>query len=52
MGSDTLVYANLSDVQIRIRMEGNAKVKIGYRLEICIDPSRASLFDTQTEQRI
>jgi len=52
MGSDTLVYANLSDVQIRIRMEGNAKVKIGDRLEIGIDPSRASLFDTQTEQRI
>ena len=52
MGSDTLVYANLSDVQIRIRMEGNAKVKIGDRLEIGIDPSRASLFDTHTEQRI
>ena len=52
MGSDTLVYANLSDVQIRIRMEGNAKVKIGDRLKIGIDPSRASLFDTQTEQRI
>ncbi|MDA8812170.1 sn-glycerol-3-phosphate ABC transporter ATP-binding protein UgpC [Amylibacter sp.] len=52
MGSDTLVYANLLDVQIRIRMEGNAKVKIGDRLEIGIDPSRASLFDTQTEQRI
>jgi len=52
MGSDTLVYANLSDVQIRIRMEGNAKVKIGDRLEIGIDPSRASLFDTQTEQRV
>ena len=52
MGSDTLVYANLSDVQIRIRMEGNAKVKIGDRLEIGIDQSRASLFDTQTEQRI
>jgi multiple sugar transport system ATP-binding protein len=52
MGSDTLVYANLSDVQIRIRMEGNAKVKIGDRLEIGIDPSRASLFDSQTEQRI
>ena len=41
MGSDTLVYANLSDVQIRIRMEGNAKVKIGDRLEIGIDQSRA-----------
>ena len=52
MGSDTLIYANLSDVQIRIRMEGNAKVKIGDRLEIGIDPSLASLFDTQTEQRI
>lgn len=52
MGSDTLVYASFSNFQIRIRMEGNAKVKAGDILEIGIDPSRASLFDSQTEQRI
>ena len=52
MGSDTLVYANLSETQIRIRMEGNAKVEAGDKLEIGIDPSRASLFDTKSEQRI
>ena len=52
MGSDTLVYADLLDHQIRIRMEGNAKVKSGDILEIGIDPARASLFDSKTEQRI
>ena len=52
MRSDTLVYADLLDHQIRIRMEGNAKVKSGDILEIGIDPARASLFDSKTEQRI
>ena len=52
MGSDTLVYADLLDHQIRIRMEGNAVVKSGDILEIGIDPARASLFDSKTEQRI
>ena len=52
MGSDTLVYADLLDHQIRIRMEGNAVVKSGDILEIGIDLARASLFDSKTEQRI
>lgn len=52
MGSDTLVYANLAGVQMRIRMEGNAKVKSGDALDIGLDPSRASVFDSTTEQRL
>lgn len=52
MGSDTLVYAKLGAHLFRIRMDGQAKVKAGETLNIGIDPSRASLFDTQTEDRL
>jgi multiple sugar transport system ATP-binding protein len=52
MGSDTLVYADLAGVQMRIRMDGNVRVKAGETLNIGLDPSRASLFDAETEQRI
>jgi multiple sugar transport system ATP-binding protein len=52
MGSDTLVYADLAGVQMRIRMDGNARVKAGDTLEIGLDPSRASMFDSVSEQRI
>lgn len=52
MGSDTLVYADLAGLQMRIRMDGNARVKAGDTLEIGLDPSRASMFDTASEQRI
>ena len=52
MGSDTLIYGELAGVQMRVRMDGNARVKVGETLEIGIDPSRASLFDPKTERRI
>ncbi|MGB1235305.1 MAG: ABC transporter ATP-binding protein [Planktomarina sp.] len=52
MGSDTLVYADLAGVQMRIRMDGNARVKSGDTLEIGLDPSRTSMFDTVSELRI
>ncbi|MEP2531436.1 ABC transporter ATP-binding protein [Shimia sp.] len=52
MGSDTLVYAALNGNQMRIRMEGNARVQAGDNLAIGIDPSRASLFDSATELRL
>ena len=52
MGSDTLVYADLEGTQLRIRMDGLSKVKVGDRLEIGLDPSRASLFDKTSEQRL
>ena len=52
MGSDTLVYAKLGQHAFRIRMDGQATVKAGETLAIGIDPSRASLFDKSTEDRL
>jgi len=52
MGSDTLVYAKLGQHSFRIRMDGQAIVKAGQTIEIGVDPSRASLFDKKTEDRL
>ena len=52
MGSDTLVWADLAGKPFRIRMDGQATVSPGESLEIGLDPSRASLFDTQSELRL
>ncbi len=52
MGSDTLVYADLAGQTFRIRMDGQARVAIGDKLEIGLQPSRASLFDAKTEERL
>jgi multiple sugar transport system ATP-binding protein len=52
MGSDTLVWADLAGKPFRIRMDGQATVSPGEALEIGLDPSRASLFDTQSELRL
>ena len=52
MGADTLVYAQLGQHPFRIRMDGQAKVKAGENIAIGIDPSRASLFDKATEDRL
>ena len=37
---------------LRIRMDGQAKVRPRERLQIGIDPGRASLFDHATELRL
>ena len=52
MGSDTLVYAKLGQHIFRVRMDGQARVRAGEILQIGIDPSRASLFDKTTEDRL
>lgn len=52
MGSDTLVYADMAGDQLRIRMDGHAKVRAGDDLPIGIDAQRASLFDKKTETRL
>ena len=52
MGSDTLVYAQLGRHPFRIRMDGQARVNVGETIEIGVDPSRASLFDKATEDRL
>ncbi|WP_299655792.1 ABC transporter ATP-binding protein [uncultured Tateyamaria sp.] len=52
MGSDTLAWASLAGVPIRIRMDGQAAVSTGDSILIGFDPARASLFDKTTELRI
>lgn len=52
MGSDTLVYADLSEDQICIRMDGYSKVRTGDESSIGIGSYRASLFDKQSETRL
>ncbi len=52
MGSDTLVWTRLADQPIRVRMDGQARVRPGDTLTIGIEPARASLFDTRTEARL
>jgi multiple sugar transport system ATP-binding protein len=52
MGSDTLVYAQLEGSPLRIRMDGQARVRSRERIVIGIDPARASLFDHATELRL
>ena len=52
MGSDTLVWATFAGEAFRIRMEGQTTLKPGDPLAIGFDLDRASLFDTQTEDRL
>ncbi|MEP5728636.1 MAG: ABC transporter ATP-binding protein [Sulfitobacter sp.] len=52
MGSDTLAWATFAGIPIRIRMDGQATVSSGDTILIGFDPSRASLFDKTSEERI
>jgi multiple sugar transport system ATP-binding protein len=52
MGSDTLVYGDLAGQVLRIRVDGQTKVRAGDRLPVGFDPSRASIFETQSELRL
>ncbi|MEO9576173.1 MAG: ABC transporter ATP-binding protein [Tateyamaria sp.] len=52
MGSDTLAWATLAGVPLRIRMDGQAAVSSGDQIQIGFDPSRASLFDKTSEERV
>jgi len=52
MGSDTLAWTSVADVPIRFRMDGQAAVKHGDRILVGFDPTRASLFDKQSEKRL
>ena len=51
-GSDTLVDCEVAGVHFRVRMDGQAKVSVGDTLRIGLDPSKASLFDKETELRL
>ncbi|MGZ9809013.1 ABC transporter ATP-binding protein [Pseudoroseicyclus sp. H15] len=52
MGSDTLVWTRVNGEPFRIRMDGHLPVEEGETITIGIDPARASLFDTATEERL
>jgi len=52
MGSDTLVWAQFAGNAFRIRMDGQARVTAGETMPIGLDPSRSSLFDKATEERL
>lgn len=52
MGSDTLVWVQFAGAPFRIRMDGQARVKPGEAMEIGLDPSRSSLFDASSEERL
>ncbi|WP_368183565.1 ABC transporter ATP-binding protein [Aestuariibius sp. HNIBRBA575] len=52
MGADTLVWSKLNGIPFRVRMDGQSKIQSGDRLLIGIDPSKVSLFDKKSEQRL
>ncbi len=52
MGSDTLIYSTLAGTFIHVRMDGQARVSPGDKVEIGFQPERASLFDPETEDRL
>ena len=52
MGSDTLVWTTFAGQPFRFRMDGQAKVAKDDTIEIGFDPSKASIFDKQTEVRL
>ena len=52
MGSDTLVWSTLAEQPFRFRTDGQEPVSVGDKLPIGADPSRASLFLKDTEERM
>ncbi|MBL4645094.1 MAG: ABC transporter ATP-binding protein [Rhizobiales bacterium] len=52
MGSDTLAWTTIAGIPFRFRMDGDLEVNIGDRFLIGFEPSRASLFHHETEERI
>ncbi len=51
-GSDTLVDCEVAGSPFRFRMDGQAKIAVGEKLQLGFDLSRASLFDTKSELRL
>jgi len=52
MGADTLVWATLAGNQFRLLVDGAMPVSNGQSLKIGFDPSRASLFHRESEERM
>ncbi len=51
-GSDTLVDCEIAGSPFRVRMDGQAKIAVGEKLQLGLDLSKASLFDTKSELRL
>ncbi len=52
MGSDTLVWVNFAGQSVRVRTEGQSRLKSGDTLTIGFDAERLHLFDEKTENRL
>ncbi|WP_343080424.1 ABC transporter ATP-binding protein [Ostreiculturibacter nitratireducens] len=52
MGSDTLVWTKIGGTDVRLRMDGQATVGRGDALLVGFDPSRFSVFDKASEERL
>jgi len=52
MGADTLVLARMGSQSLRVRLDGQTRVRIGDRLKIGINPANTSLFDRGTGLRL
>ncbi|MEY8097128.1 ABC transporter ATP-binding protein [Falsihalocynthiibacter sp. S25ZX9] len=52
MGSDTIVWCEIMGVRIRLRMDGQSKVRDDDKIRIGFDAARLSLFEKTTENRI
>jgi multiple sugar transport system ATP-binding protein len=52
MGSDTLVWAKVSGTDLRLRMDGQARVAEGDRITVGFSAAQAHLFDQATEKRL
>lgn len=52
MGSDTLIWSTLGGQDFRFRVDGQTKLQLGETVTIGFDPSRASIFDSNTELRV
>jgi len=52
MGADTLVWTKFGGNELRLRMDGQAKVAEGQEIEIGLSADSMHLFDSQTEERL
>ena len=52
MGADTLVWTTFAGQPFHYRLDGQTRVAPGDRMTIGFDPSRASLFDRESELRL
>jgi multiple sugar transport system ATP-binding protein len=52
MGSDTLVWTKLGEQNFTLRAESERTPRVGDRIRIGFDPSRASIFDAGTDIRL